>query len=415
MSMLVAGWVGITLVGLTAFFISGEFSGWSDAVFEAVSATTTTGFTTAESPESLTFGIRFLRVALQWTTGAGVLIASLGVLPVAIAGAELTPHKPLETSKRLVRGLWSGTRRIFGLYLLLSGSLVIGFLLAGLSIFDSISYAMSVSSTGGFANHADSIGHFDDQAVTVVAMLGMFAAGANLAVVWWAFRGAYSSVWRSTELRLYVILSFLGFLVVWASSGDLGVVDSGFAVASVVSTTGLRSANWAASNDLVVLVLIVGAGIGSMSASVGSGFRMARVARIAIELRRSLRRLLYPHRVEVIRLDGVAIDEASLDRTITFMWMHLLALGATALFLNATSYDLLGTLTMAVGLISNVGLVVDGAEISNFVELSDSSRAVAAFFMVLGRLSIYPVLLTIGGIVRWVGRAFPVRIGEASR
>ncbi|NNC80608.1 MAG: hypothetical protein HKN94_10695, partial [Acidimicrobiales bacterium] len=115
MAMLVAGWVAITLVSLTAFFISGEFAGVSDAVFEAVSATTTTGFTTAEAPENLTYGIRFLRVALQWTTGAGVLMAGLGVLPVAIAGAELVPHSPLEASRRLVRGLWSGTRRIFGL------------------------------------------------------------------------------------------------------------------------------------------------------------------------------------------------------------------------------------------------------------------------------------------------------------
>ncbi|NNC80865.1 MAG: TrkH family potassium uptake protein, partial [Acidimicrobiales bacterium] len=341
--------------------------------------------------------------------------AGLGVLPVAIAGAELVPHSPLEASRRLVRGLWSGTRRIFGLYLLLSSSLMIGFLLAGLSVFDAVSYAMSVSSTGGFANHADSIGHFDDQAVTTVATVGMFAAGGNLAVVWWAFRGAYVSVWKSTELRLYVCLSFIGFVIVWASSGDLGVIESAFAVASVVSTTGLRSANWAGTNDLVVTILIVGAGIGAMSASVGSGFRMARVARIAIELRRSLRRLLYPHRVEVIRMDGVAIDEESLERTITFLWMHTLALGATALFLNATNYDLLGTLTMAIGLMSNVGLVVDGSELSNVVDLSDMSRAVAAFFMVLGRLSIYPVLLTIGGIGRWFRRARPARLVEGPK
>ncbi|MGI9606625.1 MAG: potassium transporter TrkG [Acidimicrobiales bacterium] len=407
MSMLVAAWFGVTIVGHAAFFVSGEFASFVDGMFEAVSATTTTGFTTIPDPQELTHTTRLLRVLLPWSTGFGVLIAGMGVLPVAVAGVELAPFRPLTGGRQLVTSASASLRRIVGMYMLLTGSLVVGYLIAGMSPFDAASYAFSTASTGGMANHADSIGAFDSLAVDLVATLGMIAAGGNLLVVWWAFRREWKPVWHSTELRLYLSLLTLGFLAIWASDSELSALDGAFAASSMLSTTGFRGANWAGGAPLTEALLLVAAGIGAMSGSVGSGFRLARAARVALEVRRGLWVLLNPNRVGVVRMDGVGVSERSLSLTYGYLWMHLLTLAVVAATLNPRGFDVVGTLSFTVGLVSNVGVYVDGGQISSHVALSGWTENVAAFGMLLGRLSIYPVIVTISGLGRAIFRLRP--------
>jgi len=411
MSMVVFGWVGLTVVAVLALWFGGAVGGFGPAAFEAVSATTTTGLTTVAEPEALPHFVQFQRVMLQWAAGLGVLAVAMGVLPVAVAGAELVTARPLQGRKQLVTNARSGLGKILMLYLLLTCSLFIGYALFGMSIFDAACYSLSTASTGGMANHAASIGAFDSAGIELVAALGMMAAGANLTIVWWAFRGAWGSVWRSTELRMYAALLVLGVFGIWLLGDGLGFGDSAFAIASMSSTTGLRSANWAAAGPFVSMVLLTAAGIGAMAGSVGSGFRLARTARIALEVRRGLRALVKPHRLGVIRIDGRAVDEDSLARTHGYLWMHLFTLAGLAVLINSTAIDVVGKLTITLTMVSNVGVFIDGDSISAVVDLGGWSELIGGFAMVLGRLSIYPVLITITGIWRYL-RRIPREVGR---
>ncbi len=409
MTMLVAGWLAMTSVAIAAFWLSGELDTPLDAVFEAVSASTTTGFTTVPDPAELSLSLLFLRASLPWVMGLGVLLASMGVLPATVAGAELLPQRQLRGTDQLVTTLRNALRNIIGLYLLLTISLVIGYLVAGMSMFDSVTYALSTASTGGMANHADSIGHFDSALIEWVAAAGMVAAGGNLIVVWWAFRGRFKSVWRSTELRLYISLLLIGFVIIRFGGSDLGSSDSAVAISSMLSTTGFRSANWASGTELTRAVLLCAGGIGAMSGSVGSGFRLARVSRVALEARRSLQQLLNPIRVEIIRIDGVAVKEQSLGFTYGYLWMHAFTLAGVAVLLYANELDFIATGSFAIGLVSNIGILVNGDQLQSHVALSGWTESIASFGMLLGRLSIYPVLLTVAGLGRWFGRLRPGR------
>ena len=407
MAMFVATWVGFTAVAIASFWVSQELDSALDAVFEAVSASTTTGFTTVEDPQQLSFALRFLRGAMPWATGLGVLMVSMGVLPVAIAGTELNPERPLRGKNKIVSTSWLALRNILGLYALLTTTLAVAYQLAGMTIFDAAVYALSTASTGGMANHAESIGHFDSTAIEWIAAIGMAAAGGNLLVVWWAIKGRFDSVWKSTELRLYIGLLVAGFLAVYFGGSNLSASESAVAITSMLSTTGLRAANWADGSQFVVAVLLVGAGFGAMSGSLGSGFRLARVARIALEVRRSLQRMLTPTRKGVVRIDGVAVSEDSLKLTFGYLWMHAFTLAGAAVLLYSTNLDLVGTLTFALSLVSNVGVLVDGDQVVSHVELSGYTEIIASFTMLLGRLSIYPVLLTVTGFARWMRRLLP--------
>lgn len=409
MSMFVVGWASFTAVAIAAFVLSGEMGSTLDAVFEAVSASTTTGFTTVEDPQQLSYALRFLRAAMPWTTGLGVLLVSMGVLPAAISGAELLPVRRLRGRAQIASTGWVALRNVLGLYAVLTVVLIVSFALAGMQLFDALTYALSTASTGGLANHAESIGYFDSAAIEWIAALGMAAAGGNLLVVWWAIKGRVDSVLRSSETRLYVALLIGGFLAVRFGSSALSSSDSAVAITSMLSTTGLRSANWVAEGNFVQATLLVAAGIGAMSGSVGSGFRQARVVRIALEVRRSLENLLAPNRTNVVRMDGVAVEEGSLQLTYGYMWMHAFALAGFSVVLFVPEFDIVAAWSFSLGLISNVGVLVDGEQVVQHVSLSGWTEVVASFAMLLGRLSIYPVLLTIGGLFRWVGRLRPHR------
>ena len=151
-----------------------------------------------------------------------------------------------------------------------------------------------------------------------------------------------------------------------------------------------------------------------MSGSVGSGFRIARLARIVLEVWRSLHRLLDPHSVRIVRIDGAAIDEGSLSLTAGYLWMQTLALAALSVLIHVTEFDIIATLSFVVAILSNVGVVLDGGQVTNHVSLAGWSQIVAIFGMLLGRLSIYPVLIAIAGFSRWLGRLRPHRTAGAS-
>ena len=114
-------------------------------------------------------------------------------------------------------------------------------------------------------------------------------------------------------------------------------------------------------------------------------------------------------------MDGVAVKESSLERTYGHLWMHAFTLAGVALLLYANELDIVGTLSFSVGLVSNVGVLVNGDQLQSHVALSGWTESIASFGMLLGRLSIYPVLLTIAGVGRCVSRLRPGQsIGEVS-
>ena len=120
---------------------------------------------------------------------------------------------------------------------------------------------------------------------------------------------------------------------------------------------------------------------------------------------------MLPHDLfkKYLRVDGVAVNERSLGLTYGYLWMHAFTLAGVAALLYAKELDLIATASFAVGLVSNVGVLVNGDQLQSHVDLSGWTESIAAFGMLLGRLSIYPVLLTMAGVLRWVGRFRPAQ------
>ena len=113
-----------TVLGLITAspFVFGLHLDIADAVFESVSAFTTTGATVIVGLDNLPPSLLFYRQELQWLGGIGVMVSALAVIPLlGIGGMQLYraeapgPVKDDKLTPRLqetARSLW----RIYGVY-----------------------------------------------------------------------------------------------------------------------------------------------------------------------------------------------------------------------------------------------------------------------------------------------------------
>ena len=96
---------------------------------------------------------------MQWLGGIGIVVMAITILPLLkVGGMQLFKMEgPDSTEKILPRTIEVATI-IISTYII--STLICGFFywIFGMTIFDSVSHAMTTIATGGFSTHNDSIG-----------------------------------------------------------------------------------------------------------------------------------------------------------------------------------------------------------------------------------------------------------------
>ena len=86
--VIVLCWISAAIFGSIPFYLSGAFTGYSNALFEAVSGVTTTGATILTDIESMPRSIMLWRSFLQWFGGLGIVIFTIALLPLLGVSGE---------------------------------------------------------------------------------------------------------------------------------------------------------------------------------------------------------------------------------------------------------------------------------------------------------------------------------------
>ena len=86
--VIVLCWISAAIFGSIPFYLSGAFTGYSNALFEAVSGVTTTGATILTDIESMPRSILLWRSFLQWFGGLGIVIFTIALLPLLGVSGE---------------------------------------------------------------------------------------------------------------------------------------------------------------------------------------------------------------------------------------------------------------------------------------------------------------------------------------
>ena len=406
-----ASWILMSLVGSLPFVISGEIPHFVDALFEIVSGFTTTGASILADIEALSRGMLYWRSFSHWVGGMGVLVFLLAIVPGGKKSDGFTMHlfraeSPGPEVGKLVPKLRQTALWLYGTYIVLS-LLNFTFLMFGdMNWFEALCTMFGTAGTGGFGVRGDSLGSFSPyiQNVTTVFML-LF--GVNFSCYYLILLGQFRSVIRDEELRLYFCIVAVSIALVTWNIVDMyntfgeGLRHAAFQVASIISTTGYSTVDfdmWPTFSKGILTVLMV---TGACAGSTCGGMKCARILLLFKGLRRNIRQMVHPNRVEVVRVNGRAVDEKVMSGVNGYLSAYVLILFLSFAVLcfdhfpSDPNFSGIGTNFSAVlACFNNVGPGFEAVGATmNFGNFNILSKLVLAFDMLAGRLEIFPILL----------------------
>jgi len=400
-------WIVISFVGAFPYWIGGEIPFFLDALFESTSGFTTTGATILAAVEDMPRGLLFWRSFSQWIGGMGVLVFLLAIVP-AISGGERTlsvmkAESPGPAPGKLVPKLRQSSKILYIIYIVLTLLQIIFLLAGGMPAFDSVVNALSTAGTGGFSVRNASVAAYNSAYIEGVFTAFMILFGINFNVFYFLLIKNFSAAYKSEELRAYLGIIAVSVLMITANitgavyqSLSQSFRHASFSVASIISSTGFAITDynlWPTFSKSVLLILMF---IGACAGSTGCGIKVSRVIMLVREVKRILFRMVHPRSVEVVKLDGKAVDKVVVHAVNAFFVTFMMLFGASFLLVSLDGFDFETTFTAVLAALNNMGLgfgkIGSGGSFSDFSVLS---KLVLSFDMLIGRLEIYPILLLI--------------------
>ena len=397
-------WIVLSLVGALPFFLSGSIPNYIDALFEIVSGFTTTGASILPEVESLSHGILYWRSFSHWIGGMGVLVLLLAVSTGNEQSKGFTMHilraeSPGPKVGKLVPKMKQTAEILYLLYILLTVLDIFFLLLGRMPVFDAICTAFGTAGTGGFGIKNDSIAGYSPYIQNVCTVF-MLLFGVNFSCYYLLLLRHFKSVFKDQELRLYIasVLVSIG-MITWNLRGFYGsfgetLRHAAFQVASIVTTTGFATTDfdlWPAFSKGILLCLML---VGACAGSTGGGFKMGRLLLILKGLRRSVRQIIHPGKVEVVRVNGRPVDEKVMDNTNAYLVAYTLIMGLSFLLISLDNFSVLTNISAVIACFNNIGPGLEQVgPACNFGDFSIFSKCVLIADMLAGRLEIFPILI----------------------
>ncbi len=395
-------WVLMSLAAAVPFVLSGDIPNYLNALFETVSGLTTTGATILSDVESLSRAGQFWRLFSHWIGGMGILVFFMAVLPLAgehsmhIMRAEV----PGPVVGKLVPKARETARILYIIYFVMTVVETVLLALGGMPFFDSLLHSFATAGTGGFSTKALSIGAYNSAYIDMVTGTFMLLFGVNLSLYYLVLIGSWRDALKNEELHWYAAIVVAAVtLIALNLSGLYGGFGHAlryayFQVASIITTTGFSTADftqWPAFSQAVLVLLMF---VGGCAGSTAGALKVSRIAILCKNALIELRRMLRPRSVVSARLDGKAVQSATLRAVQGFFFLYLLLLLLGTLLVSLDGQDFTTNFTATLACLSNVGpgLSLVGP-MGNFDFFSPLSKIVLILEMLLGRLEIYPILL----------------------
>ena len=181
-------WILSFVVGMLPYALWGGPFSMENAWFESVSGYTTTGATILDDIESVPKSLLFWRSATHFIGGLGVVVFLLLIIPNSSPVRLRLTNMELSTlSKGNYNTRTNNVVFIFVfVYLGLAVVSTLAYWLAGMSLFDAVNHAFSVSATGGFSTRNLSIGAYGSRWIEGLTMLFMFTSSIHFGLVFYA-------------------------------------------------------------------------------------------------------------------------------------------------------------------------------------------------------------------------------------
>lgn len=401
-------WVLMSLVGAVPFVLSGAIPSYVDALFETVSGFTTTGASILDGVrtmgvEDLSHSLQFWRLSTHWIGGMGVLVFILAILPGYNSGIMhvFRAESPGPSVGKLVSKLTYTARILYGIYVIMTVTEAIFLICGGMNVYEGVLHAFSTAGTGGFGIKSDSIASYSTYHQMVIAVF-MFLFGINFNLYYLILIGNFKKAIKSEEFHVYVILVVSATLIIainilslCANFGD-AIRLSFFQVTSISSSTGFSTADfdqWPALSKAILVALMI---VGACGGSTGGGIKVSRAIILVKSSFSDIRRMLHPRSVVSTKVEGELLSKETERNVHSYFILWVLIVVVCTILLSIDCNDILTNFTATLACIGNIGPGLNKVGPSlNFAFYSPYCKLLLSFVMLVGRLEIFPMILTL--------------------
>ncbi|MCA9139033.1 MAG: TrkH family potassium uptake protein [Planctomycetales bacterium] len=377
----------------------------SDALFESISAVTTTGLSTQADVQSKSWAFLFARAWIQWYGGLGIVMFSVALITRSGGTAKALMIADASDTESPV-GVRLHARRVLIAY---SALTIVGCILVatcGVGIMNAVCYSMAAVSTGGFSPHDDSVRGINlggQVAVTLVS----FGGAVPLYLYYRSYLDGWKAFLRDSQLRslfvaacvVSILLSICMFVISHRSTDD-SLVGATLLAVSAQTTTGFEPLEVASLGDSEKLFLMAPMLIGGSMGSSAGGIKLVRLLILVQLLRMAVVRASQPrHVVNKPHLFGHALSEKEIEEASTLLFAFIALIFVSWLPFVMLGYNPLDSLFEVVSACGTVGL-------SSGITSEDLPlvlKLVLSADMLMGRLEIYAWLVVLSGRT-WIGK-----------
>jgi trk system potassium uptake protein TrkH len=377
-----------------------------DALFEAVSAITTTGLSTLATVEDKPATFLFSRAWMQWVGGLGIVVLSVALL----FGPGVTVRRlafPDTEPEDLAGGTRNHARRVLIVYVILT---VIGFAVLfalGVGSFRAIVHTLAAVSTGGFSSLDISVAGMGGKAPRVAVIAISLMGAISLSLYYFAYRNGAKEVIKHPEVRtivyfgaIFSVLMFLSLTLGDGYSSGGALMNAPLMAFSAQTTTGFSTLDVAgleiSSKLVLIFPMLIGGGLGSTAGGIKI-FRVLVVMRlIALAVQRTR---LPSHAVVEPRVGGERLDSTEIERTLVVVILFGLTVILSWVSFVFMGYNPVDSLFEVVSATGTVGL---STGITTH-DLPILLKGVLCLDMLMGRLEIVAILVMLYPGT-WVGR-----------
>jgi trk system potassium uptake protein TrkH len=348
--------------------------------------------------------ILFWRSLLQWIGGLGIIVIFLTVLPALQVGGKFLYQ--VEASGPIKEGISPRVRQtgslLWKLYLALTVAEIALLLLTNsqMPFFDALCISLSNISTGGFSIRNDSIGSYHSIATEWIVFLFMLAGSINFSLYFQALRLKFSRIYVP-DFVLFLATALIGCLLVSLYLFFQNIYPlmealriGSFQALSLQTSTGFVTANydlWPFAPQMFMLLLMF---VGGMSGSTAGGIKTSRFYILYKIILHRLESIYRPDSVRTLRIGSSEVDDKNALTVLAFFCIvaFFTILGVVSLVLDGVDPET--SLGLIACFLNNVGAAFRAAgPADSFAFLSPLSKLFSIFWMLLGRLEYYVVLL----------------------
>jgi trk system potassium uptake protein TrkH len=175
MSAMALSWLAIAFIGALPFVFGLGMSS-TDAVFEAMSGWTGTGFTMITSLDSTPDTLLFWRSLMHWVGGIGIIAFGMSLHRKSRLSL-FRLYRAEGREEELVSASASSGRRMWMIYIVLTFAFTGLIMLIGMPLWDSLNLVMVAIATGGFTIHAGGLAYYNNPLLEAL-LIPVMIAGA---------------------------------------------------------------------------------------------------------------------------------------------------------------------------------------------------------------------------------------------